>query len=324
MSEFRVDPISGDYIIIASERAERPQDFKNNNEVVEVGNCPFCIGNEKMTPPSIIEHKDNNDNWDIRVIPNKYPFVSENKEEIVFSDNFYSKTNGYGIHDVLIDTPNHNQDLSTFTEKHMQNVFLTLQTRQKQIEQKENIKYVQIFKNQGTYAGASKAHSHWQIVGIPIITEKQLKLLKDNKQYTEQKGICGYCDIIKHELECKERLIDENNNFIAIAPYASKYPYEIWILPKTHYESFLQFDTKELANLFQKVIKALNLIFPNINFNICFQGVPNLLEYKNIHHWHLQIIPRLSGIAGFELGTSCYINIFPPELVAKNLKENLE
>lgn len=321
MSEFRIDPISGECSIIASERADRPQDFKDNS-----GNndCSFCPGNEKMTPKSIIEVKDFEEdrNWSIRIIPNKYPFVKE--ENIFKADNFYKSMEGYGIHDVVIDTPNHNESIINFSKHHMENIFRVLQTRQREIESNSNIKYVQIFKNQGAEAGASKSHSHWQIVGVSIIPEKQIKLVEGNRKYIKLKGICGYCDIIKHELEIKERLIAMNENFIAITPYASKFPYEIWILPKKHYESFLMFDNthiRDLAELFQKLIKSLNSIFKEVDFNICFEGAD--LNSGNIHHWYLQIIPRIGSWAGFELGTSCYINIFSPELAAYNLRNKI-
>lgn len=326
MSEFRVDPISGEYTIIASERANRPYDFNENNEFSESGKCPFCPGNEEMTPKAIIENKDfeTDTNWSIRVIPNIYPIVSNNISDID-TDKFYKSQNGYGFHDVLIDTPNHTETIIDFSKHHTENVFFTLQKRQIDIEKNSDIKYVHIFKNQGKRAGASKMHSHWQIVGLTIIPEKQNKLLYGNELYIKNKGICGYCDIIKHEIEYKQRLIAENDKFVAIAPYASKFPYEVWILPKIHCESFSKFDNihiKKLSELFQKMIKSLNLLFPNMNFNVCFEGSPNGLNNINLHHWHLQIIPHLSSLAGFELGTLCHINIYPPELVAKNLREN--
>lgn len=328
MSEFRIDPVSGECTIIASERAERPQDFKGTSGNIE---CSFCPGNEKMTPKSVMELKDfeEDENWSIRIIPNKYPFVKQEnffiKEDVSTKDSFYKNMEGYGIHDVVIDTPNHNESIVDFSQHHMENVFTALQKRQREIENNNNIKYVQIFKNQGVEAGASKSHSHWQIVGVSIVPEKQVKLIEGNKRYIKSKGICGYCDIIKHELELKERVIAMNENFIAITPYASKFPYEIWILPKRHYESFLMFDSiyiKDLTTLFQKVIKSLNLIFKDIDFNICFEGAD--LNSGNIHHWYLQIIPRIGSWAGFELGTSCYINIFSPELAAHNLRQKID
>lgn len=320
---FRIDPISGEYTIIATERVNRPQDFGNDKSTKNL--CPFCVGNENMTPPPIMEVKDDNKNWCIRIIPNKYPFIS-NKESDVEKDIFYNQIDSYGNHDVLIDTPNHNESIFEFSKTHMQKVFFALQQRQQQIETDKNIKYVHIFKNQGNFAGASKEHSHWQIVGVPIVPEKQLKLIEGNRNYIKQKGICGFCDIISHELEHKERIIAINENFIAITPFASKFPYEIWILPKTHFESFLLFDKlhiNDLADLFQKIIKGLKCIFNDINFNVCFEGSPNIEKYKGIHHWYLQIIPRITGLAGFELGTACYINIYSPELAAKNLRDNL-
>lgn len=322
MSEFRIDPISGELTIIATERANRPQDFNTTKSNV----CPFCPGNEQMTPKPILQKSISGlNNWDLRIVPNKYPFISE-KSESQTNDNFYNKIAGYGYHDVLIDTPNHNESIFEFSNSHMENIFLILQERQKQIEEDKKIKYVHIFKNNGNQAGASKEHSHWQIVGLPIIPENQFKLITGNKKYIKEKGICGYCDIINHELEFKEHLITENESFVAITPYASKFPYEIWIIPKSHRESFLIFDNteiKDMAKILTQVLKSLKTIFKNLNFNLCFMGNLNVENYKGVHHFYLQIIPRITGLAGFELGTSCYIDIYSPELAAQALKQNL-
>jgi len=321
MSEFRINPITGDYIIIASERAERPHDFGQQKET----KCPFCLGNEYLAPMAITQIKDENSNneWDIRIIPNKYPFISEKKESDT-SNEFFKKVDGYGVHDVFIDTPNHNESIVNFSLSHMQNVFFALQNRQKQIEEDKKIKYVQIFKNNGKLAGASKEHSHWQIVGIPVVTPKQLKLVESNYKYTNEHGICGFCDMINHELQINQRVIDENDYFVAITPYASEFAYEIWILPKKHFSTFLMLDReyiKVLSQMFLKLLKSLNSLYEGLNFNICFQDRPIIEKYETIHHWYLRIVPRITGIAGFEWSTSCYIDIVSPELAAQNLKK---
>lgn len=322
MSEFRINPITGDCIIIASERAERPHDFGKQKENPK---CPFCLGNEHLAPKAITQIKDENSNnaWDIRIIPNKYPFISDKKESDT-NDEFFKKIDGYGVHDVFIDTPDHNESIVNFSLSHMKNVFTALQVRQKQIEEDKKIKYVQIFKNNGKLAGASKEHSHWQIVGMPIITPKQLKLVESNYKYINEHGICGFCDMIANEIKSNQRVIDENDYFIAIAPYASEFPYEVWILPKKHISTFLMLDKKYiemLSQMFLKILKALNSLYKNLNFNICFQDSPIIKKYENIHHWYLRIVPRITGIAGFEWSTSCYIDIVSPELATQNLKK---
>lgn len=323
MSEFRINPITGEYIILASERADRPYDFNQKTET----KCPFCLGNEYLAPTAIsqIKDKDSANDWDIRIIPNKYPFISDKKESDS-NDEFFKKIDGYGVHDVFIDTPNHNESIINFSASHMENVFFALQNRQKQIEEDKNIKYVQIFKNNGRMAGASKEHSHWQIVGLPIVTPKQTKLIESNYKYMNEHGICGFCDVIIHEAKLNQRVITENEYFIAITAYAPEFPYEIWILPKNHISSFLLFDSehiKKLSEIFQTLLKSLNSLFEDLHFNICFQDRPIIKKYENIHHWYLRILPRITGIAGFEWSTSCYIDTVSPELAAQNLKQHI-
>lgn len=315
MSEIRIDPLSGDQTIIAAQRAKRPDDFKNSGELSK--KCPFCIGNEFMTPKTIFEIKQGKD-WLVRVVDNKYPFV-DFKTENFETEEFYENMPAEGVHEVVIDTPNHNEKVKDFSIEHMKKVFWTLQQRMAEIEKKRNIKYIQIFKNDGVKAGASKEHSHWQIVGLPIIPQKQIKRFEQSKRYFEKKGVCVCCDMINYELMENKRIICHSSDFVAIAPYASKYPYEIWIIPLKHYSNITEFDDimiERLSEIFLKTINALNKIFKDVNFNICFEGGNNL-------HWYLQIIPRLTGLAGFELGTECSIDIYAPEEAAQKLKEEI-
>ena len=245
MSEIRIDPLSGDQTIIAAQRAKRPDDFKNLDGSSQ--KCPFCIGNEFMTPATIFELKQG-DKWVVRVTDNKYPFVDA-KTKNFEKDSFYENMPAEGVHEVLIDTPNHNEKIKDFSLEHMQKVLWVLQQRQIEIEKRENIKYVQIFKNDGVKAGASKEHSHWQIVGLPIIPQRQIKLYEQNNRYFEEKRVCGYCDIIKHELKENKRIITQNSDFVAFTPYASKYPYEMWIMPVEHCQSIIEFDNQKLKSL---------------------------------------------------------------------------
>lgn len=330
MSEIRFDLVTGEFVIMAAQRADRPYDFKKKIQITEnaetdAKDCPFCIGNDHMTPSTIMFVKDNelDLHWSIKVIPNKYPVVSNDKS-FYESDDFYKNIDAKGVHEVIVDTPNHNETIDHFTLHHLDKLFMTLQTRFQQIEKDKAIKYVQIFKNQGIYAGASKSHSHWQIVGVPMILQKQIKLLEGIQSYKKTTGKCVYCDIIEHELNVNKRVIAFNERFIAITPYASKYPYEIWILPKQHIGSFSLLDNahiKDLSSIFSKTIVSLNQLLPNISFNICFEDSPNTIEDRKQHHWYMQIIPRKGSWAGFELATDCYISTCLPEQAASKLKK---
>ena len=242
----------------------------------------------------------------IRVFPNMYPAVSASG---FYSEreSFYEQTVGTGRHEVLVDTSTHGETIDEFSLGHMQEVLMVLRMRYVSIRAEENTEYVQIFKNCGAEAGMSIQHSHWQLVGVPIVPERIRKMMDLGMGKS-----CRFCEMLLHEQEQKKRIAYENETFLAIAPYASRYPYEVWVMPKAHRKAFGELTAEEMSDL----AEMLHVLLPkvaklrqDVGYNLCLMDSPKFGDF----HWHLQILPRIGGFAGFENATDCFINTVRPE-----------
>lgn len=330
MREFRRDPIVGRWVIISSERANRPFAFlKTSREEDNKSTCAFCWGNEKFTPPEILAIREENTQkdtpgWSIRVIPNKYPALRVEGELIKLADGIYDKITGIGAHEVIIETPQHNYDLYQLSKTHMENIFKVFRDRILDLKKDIRFEYILIFKNCGKQAGATLTHPHSQLIALPMIPIIIKQELTGAENYFTYKERCIYCDIINEELNKNTRVISENDNFVAICPYASRFPFEIWILPKRHDPMFEDIQDKEvsdLASIMQLINKKLNIALEKPPYNYMLHTSP-LRHYNLSHyHWHIEITPQLSGVGGFEWGSGFYINPIPPEDAAKFLIE---
>jgi len=295
--------LTGEQVYYAEERAKRPQNFKK----VHISNtpresCPFCVENEYMTPKRVFGTKDNS----VRIIPNKYPFVSMSDSE------------NFGIHDVVIDTAEHDERLSQFSYEHMFKLMHTLRYRCTELEKNEKIKYVQIFKNQGIDAGASQSHSHWQIAALSIIPEKFERMLNVLENYYKENNKCYFCNI-----NAGDRIIEEDENFIVFAPYASKFSYEMNIMPKKHISNFKLFDDNQLfefGSILKHCVMRLANLYEGLSYNICFFSSPKIDKVKDYTHFYAQVFPRIGHMAGFEFSTGCFINSISPEKAAQVLR----
>ncbi|MCX7957140.1 MAG: galactose-1-phosphate uridylyltransferase [Endomicrobia bacterium] len=330
MREFRRDPIIGRWIIVSSERAQRPSAFlKNDIEQNNTESCPFCWGNEKYTPPEITairptNTQKNSPGWEIRVIPNRYPALRVEGEVIKSAEGIYDKITGIGAHEVIIETPQHNVDLYQLPDNHIKNLFKTYRERIQDLKKDIRFEYILIFKNKGRLAGATLTHPHSQLIAlpmIPIIIKQELQGAETHFLYKER---CVYCDIIGEELNKNIRVVSENDDFVAVCPYASRFPFEIWILPKRHDPMFEDITDHEVANLssiIQIVNKKLNIALEKPPYNYILHTSP--LKHQNLlhYHWHIEIIPQLYGVGGFEWGSGFYINPIPPEDASNFLKE---
>jgi len=320
MSEIRYDLITGKRVIIATERGKRPHDFNVNYEEKKNNTCPFCPGNEEMTPPTLVEIKDKKGNWLVRGFENKFAAVNTDLKSFEVPS-LYKAEYGYGVAEVIVESPEHDVTFGSLSLGQMQKVFMAIIERYKKIAQDDKIKYIQVFKNFGARGGASLEHGHWQIIAISFIPDVVEKEVTGTQEYIKKKGKCPYCEIVKYEKEEGKRIISENENFIVIAPYASQYPYECWIIPKEHQERFEELKEENVASL-TKILKTLIVKYEReFNFppyNIVVHTLP-IYDTRN-YHWHFEIAPRLTVAAGFELGTGVYINPVPPELAASVLR----
>ena len=329
MPELRKDPVMGTWVIISSERSRRPYAFQNEQIKVSPGLCPFCPGNEENTPPEIISYrpngsKPNQPGWTLRVISNKYPALivegDLNREAI----GLYDKMHGVGAHEVVIETPEHNLNISDMSDEQARDVFWAYRERMLDLVKDIRLKYILVFKNHGEAAGASLEHPHSQLIATPIIPKRVVEELEGSKQYYDIKGSCVFCDIVKQELASNVRVVFENESFICIQPFAPRFPFESWILPKAHLASFPEMDSHKyllLGRTVKELLKRLKLALNDPPFNYMIHTSPMDKEYHSYYHWHIEVIPKLTKVAGFEWGTGFYINPTSPEAAAEFLKK---
>lgn len=320
MSEVRYDIITGEKAIISTERGKRPHDFKIARTEKQNTVCPFCPGNEEMTPPSHIEYKDENGMWTLRGFNNKFAALNKNGEDKC-NFSFYKTQFGYGVAEIIVESPYHDATLGSLSLEQIKDIFMALIERYRQIAKDSKIKYIQMFKNFGVQGGASLEHGHWQIIAIPFVPDVIEKEILGTERYIKENGKCPFCAIIEQEAKEYIRVINENDKFIAICPYASQHAYESWILPKKHGGRFEELDEdelKSLSKLFKPIIEKYEQEFNMPSYNIIIHTLP-VFDGRN-YHWHIEILPRLTIAAGFELATGVYINPAPPEMAASILR----
>ncbi len=295
--------LTGELIFFAEERAKRPFNYKK----IHVANtprqfCPFCPENSNMTPKEVYSTEDKL----IKIVPNKYPFISRNDET------------HYGIHDVLIDTNEHDEKLNQFSYEHMAKLMNVIRYRVENLEEDENIEYVQVFKNQGIDAGASQSHSHWQIAALSVIPTRFKRMISVLEDYYIKNKNCYFCS-----LDYGDRIIEENEEFIAYVPYDAKFPYQMFIMPKKHIHNFKLFNDLQLSllgRILKHCVMRLDTMYENISYNICFYNSPKRDFNEDSFHFYLEIIPRIGHMAGFEFSTGCHINSVLPEKAADVLR----
>ena len=335
MSEIRIDPITGRHLIFAVERDLRPTDLWNlakevnpMSELDYVQKCPFCKGNESATPEEILKVPDSED-WKVRVFPNKFPAIKSMDDENMQSSkphSIYEKYSGIGTHEVIVESPFHNTNYFTMNLEDFTIFIEAMVLRYKAIISNKDIEYVSFFKNHQKLAGASLFHPHSQLIGLNSVPDFVKYEVEGSKTFFDKTHSCPYCHILELELSKKERLIYENEHFAVICPFAPKYKYETWILPKKHLPYFETEDNiDELAKALYFCFKAMYIELGDFPFNMFLHALPKTMKSGEIYyHYHFEINPRLSGNAGFELGTGIYINSIYPEEAAKKLKEALE
>lgn len=329
MPELRKDPIIGRWVIISTERGKRPHDFVVDPEVTKGGFCPFDEGNEHTTPPEVLSVRDpgtepNTPGWKLRVVNNKFPALATEGELDRAGEGMFDKMNGVGSHEVIIESPDHHLTLATIPVEGFFRVLKAYRDRITALSEDPRFRYVLIFKNQGRAAGASLEHSHCQLIALPIVPELVQEELSGGKFYYNYKERCVFCDMIRQELQQQTRVVLQNQEFLAICPFAPRSPFEIWILPKQHFSSYVDLQEESfrlLAELFSETLKRLEKALGQVPYNFILHTAPIRESQLNYYHWHFEIVPKLTLIAGFEWGSGFYINPTPPEDAAKYLRE---
>ena len=329
MSQLRRDPITGRWIIVNYEKGALAGDFscekviKNDN----TKKCPFCQGNEHMTPPEIVAHrktgKPDSPGWTVRVVPNKYPALGSEGALKKIGIGIFDRMNGVGAHEVIIDIPDHMMDIADISDTQAEELIWSYLGRSTDLRKDKRFKYILIFRNYGKSAGASLEHPHSQLIALPIVPKRVNEELKSSMEYFNYKDRCVFCDVVNQELADTERIVEENEFFIAFTPFVSRFPYEMWIMPKSHQSHFISIEKEEvgpLGSILRNSMKKLKKLLDNPPYNYIIHTSPiNGLE-KEYYHWHIEIMPKLVNVAGFEWGSGFYVNPVPPEVAAKNLK----
>ncbi len=332
MPELRRDPITGEWVIIASERAKRPSDFASHSPGRDDHNeatCPFCPGNEAMTPPEIMAFRHpgsqrNGPGWWVRVVPNKFPALGIEGDLNKTGRGMYDWMNGVGAHEVIIETPEHDKQIGFLDNRQIEDVLWAYRARYLDLKKDPRLKYILIFRNYGRVAGASLSHPHSQLVATPVIPGVVSGELAGARRYSEYRDRCVFCDILRQETDEGKRIVSENEHFIVFEPYASRAPFETWVLPKRHASSFAAVSAEEqscLAVTIGETLRRLHLCLDDPPYNYNIHTAPCDNDDDAGFHWHLAIVPRLTIAAGFEMGTGIYINVTPPEVAAQYLRE---
>lgn len=333
MPELRKDPILGAWVIIARERAKRPSDFARRPPEKRKGQetCPFCYGREDQTPPEVLayrpaEGEPNTPGWSVRVVPNKFPALDPQEQLFSREVGPFTLLSGRGVHEVIIETPEHEASLVTYPREQLELVWRAIIERYQALARDPDLRYIQIFKNHGALAGASLEHPHFQLVATPLIPPLIQQELDASYRYYTARHRCIYCDVIELEERENQRTVEKNESFLIFCPYASRAPFEFWLLPRRHKSHFFLLtpsELRDLASILQEIMGRLVASLADPPFNLMLHTAPVDLEPTEYYHWHLEVVPRLTVWAGFELGTGVYINPTPPEVAAKFLQVSL-
>jgi UDPglucose--hexose-1-phosphate uridylyltransferase len=329
MSEYRQDPLSRRWVIVGGERARRPNEFIEAASRARGLECPFCIGHEAETPPAIATYgKGRGRDWLVRVIPNKFPAVVSDQPVCPacrplapISSN--GPVPGFGQHEVIIESPRHVASLSQLTEAEAETTFAAYRDRLIQLKSTGCYQYVQIFKNTGPAAGASLEHVHSQLLALPGVPEVLQQELLSSGEFFERERKSLLLDMLERELVAGERIVAQTPNFVAFCPYASRFGYEVWIAPRVHqprFEDAQAGELSEIARLMRELVGRIESAVDQAAYNYFLHTAPFDAPAYDHYHWHIEIIPRLTKVAGFEWSTGCFINPYLPEAAAAHLR----
>jgi len=344
MSELRYDPFKRTWVIIASERGQRPSDnqFPESDTVqgeMAAGGtaCPFCPGNEAMTPPEILAIREpdtgpDTPGWKVRVIPNKYPALTT---ESPFSPEVLGPHMigaGFGIHEIIIETPEDNLPIEDLPVEHLADVLKIYVERLSELNGDGRFRTVLLFKNHGAEAGATLGHSHSQIMAIPVVPNLITDELSSCREHFHKSGRCMMCRIIEEETQERVRVVVEDDRYLVFAPFSSSVPFELRIVPREHCQDFSRVEDADLTHLsevMKQTLKRLNTALDDPPYNFILHTSPpppvkkgdessGLVE--EYYHWYFELTPRTTRPAGFEWGTGFFINPTAPEEAAEVLR----
>ncbi len=329
MPELRRDPIVGRWVVMDTDHPKGPGDFsKEDNTPRRQAICPFCPGREYFTPPETDALRPqhggpNTAGWMVRTVPNKFPALTDTGVVGKEAQGIFDVMSGVGANEVIIETPDHDKGLADFSAQEMSFVIGQYQSRLRALAKDPRHKYVCIFKNFGASAGATVEHAHSQVIALPMVPKSVLEEINGAEGYYDRRGRCVFCDIIRQEYEDKERIVGENNAFLAFCPYAPRYAFETWIIPKSHGADFANMDAvtaEALAVHILDVLQRIRKTLSNPSYNFYLHTSPVHYARPDCYHWHIEIIPKLTRSIGFEWGTGLHIVSTTPHDAARELR----
>lgn len=334
MSEYRQDPLTGRWVVIGSQRAGRPEEFVEHSVARVDFPCPFCPGHEHETPPAVLQWPaDHPSQWSLRVVPNRFPAVGPHSVPV---DDFWPKQdhlepngshhpaqNGAGgVHEVVIESRRHVGSFSELSPCESQQVIAAYQSRLTALQATAGVRYVQIFKNVGPAAGATLAHAHSQIVGLPFVPDDVRAACERSQAYFAKAGRSLLAELVSRELESGARVVARSPRFVAYCPWASRFPYSVCIAPlaPAAFEDAQATPPGELASFVRELVGRIEGALGRPAYNLVLHLNPFDSNNRQHYHWRMELIPRLTKIAGFEWGTGMMINPYPPEAAAELLR----
>ena len=318
-----------EWVVIAPQRADRPRQLEVGHSACGDDFCPFCPENAEVTPPTIQSWDSPafaGEPWAIRSIPNKFPAL---RIEDNFDDTspdgapFYQSHGGLGAHEVIIEAPRHLIGWQELGAEHLGCILGAWQERMADLRQDRRLHCAIVFKNHGARAGATLAHIHSQLIALPILPSRLQRELDGARTYFKEHNSCTICDMLDYERQNGERIVLENDQAVAVAPYGSRTAFEIWIMPRDHSGDFLSAGPELLAGVAKLVDQILPLwhkAIGDVAYNFVLHCLPFDLADEPYYHWHLELIPRTGQIAGFEWGSDIFINATPSEVAAHHLR----
>ena len=329
MPELRKDPIVGRWVIIAPERSSRPHTIRHRPELDPAAFDPFLEGNEHATSPEILAYRDpgsrpNAPGWRVRVLPNRFPALRIEGDLHQHVDGIYDMMNGVGAHEVIIECPHRETNMSRLSVGAVREVLWAYHDRLVDLKRDPRLVHPLIFKNQGAAAGASLDHSHSQLIVNPIVPINVLEELTGAEAFHRLRGRSIFQEIIEHELTDARRVVLDTPHFLVICPFASRFPYETWIIPRrhrSHFEAVPREQMDQLGTILKQTLRRLELALDDPPYNYVIHTAPFNTHDLPHYSWHLEIYPRITGIAGFEWGSGLYINTVAPEQAATVLRE---
>jgi UDPglucose--hexose-1-phosphate uridylyltransferase len=328
VSELRHNIINREWVVIATERAKRPHDFiKPKKDALPIPefkkDCPFCPGNEGDLSDETFRIG-SKERWSTRSIYNKFPALSPKEKLVRHNDGIYHSISGYGIAEVIIESPKHNLNIALMSDEEVENIIKAYRSRYLSLQDKEGIEAVIIFRNHGPGAGTSLEHPHSQLIATPIVPPQIRNRVESAAAFFDMTGSCIFCGTLEQELAAKKRIVSESDTFVSFVPYAGAAPFITWIFPRRHASSFGDIsdaEVKGLASMLKLTVSKLYYGLNNPDFNCTIRSIPVKEDGKAYFHWYLTIVPRITMPAGFEVGSGIFINSSLPEESAEFLRQ---